>query len=228
MPVRLLAEVVGTFAVTLAAICVDVSFFSGSGADFASRWLTRAFITSAAIFAFSDLSGAHLSPAVTFGFALRGVFRWLDALAYTAAQLLGALLATVAALLAYGSLVSLGASHPGPTVSPVIAAGCEVVLTFIVMLIILCTAEQKPAVGKGAALAVGFAVGACGFFGGPLSGASMNPARSIVPQLLTGQFGLIWIYIAGPLLGAALAVIAQWMLCGPPTAAERAAARGRR
>jgi len=227
MPVRLLAETVGTFAVTLTAVCVDVSFFTGSGADYASRWLARAFVTAAAIYALSDLSGAHLSPAVTVGFALRGVFRWLDALAYTGAQLLGALLATLAALAVYGSRVALGASHPGPTIAPFAAFGFEAILTFVVMLVILLTAEQKPAVGKQAALAVGFAIGACGFFAGPISGASMNPARSVVPQLLTGQFGLIWIYIAGPLLGAALAVGVQRLLCGPPTAAERSAARGR-
>ena len=227
MRVRLLAETLGTFAITLAAICVDVSFFSGSGADYASRWLTRAFVTAAAIYAFSDLSGAHLSPAVTFGFAARGVFRWNDALAYVAAQLAGAGIASAAAWAAYGPLISLGASRPGPGVSPVVAAACEAVLTFIVMLVILLTAEQKPAVGKQAALAVGFAIGACGFFGGPLSGASMNPARSLLPQLATGAFASIWVYLTGPLVGAALAVGVQRLLCGPPSATERSAARGR-
>ena len=211
---------------TLAAICVDVSFFTGSGADFGARWLTRALVTAAAIYAFSDLSGAHLDPAVTFGFALRGVFRWRDALAFAGAQFAGAAAASGLAFVPFGRRLAFGASHPGPHIAPVLAAGCEVVLTFLVMIVILCTAEQKPVVGKQAAIAVGAIVGACGFFAGPISGASMNPARSIAPQLLTGQFGLVWIYLLAPLAGAALAVGAMYLLCGPPTERERSAARG--
>jgi hypothetical protein len=80
------------------------------------------------------------------------------------------------------------------------------VLTFAVMLVILMTAQEQAAVGKQAALAVGFVVAACGFAAGPISGASMNPARTIAPQLVAGAFGNVWIYIAGPLIGAALAV----------------------
>ncbi len=227
LPSRLLAEAIGTFAVVLAAICVDVSYFSGSGADYTARWLARAFVTAAAIYAFSDISGAHLNPAVTFGFALRGIFRWPVAFAFAGAQLAGAAAAALLAFVPYGAHVALGASHPGPGIAPALAAGCEFVLTFIVMLVIFCTAEQKAVVGKQAAVAVGLAVGACGFLAGPISGASMNPARSIVPELLTGQPAFAWIYLIGPLAGAALATGAMYLLCGPPGHDERRAARGR-
>lgn len=227
LPQRLGAELLGTFAITLAAVCVDVGYFGGHGTDFASRWLTRAFVTAAAIFTFSELSGAHFSPAVTFGFALRGVFGWRAGLAYVAAQFAGAAAACSVAYVAFGSAIALGASRPGPGVAPVVAAAFEVVLTFVVMLTILLTAENKPAVGKNAALAVGFAVGACGFFAGPISGASMNPARSIVPQLFAGRFDLVWIYAAGPLVGAALAVAAAAFFNGAPSERERHAATGR-
>ena len=224
---RLLAEAIGTFVVVLAAICVDVSYFSGSGADYTARWLTRAFVTAAAIYAFSDISGAHLNPAVTFGFALRGVFRWPVAFAFAGAQLAGAAAATLLAFVPYGAHVAFGASRPGPGIAPALAGGCELVLTFIVMLVIFCTAEQQAVVGKQAAIAVGLAVGACGFLAGPISGASMNPARSIVPELLTGQPAFVWIYLIGPLAGAALATGAMYLLCGRPNRDERRAARGR-
>lgn len=107
------------------------------------------------------------------------------------------------------------------------AAICEMVLTFAVMLVILMTAQEQAAVGKQAALAVGFVVAACGFAAGPISGASMNPARTIAPQLLAGEFGNVWIYIAGPLIGAALAVGVHTLLSGPPSKGARKAATGK-
>ena len=94
------------------------------------------------------------------------------------------------------------------------------------MLVILTTADQEAVVGKQAALAVGFSVATCGFFVGPISGASMNPARSIAPQILGGRFDLIWIYTLGPCVGAVLAVFAVAFLCGPAKHGEQKAGRG--
>ena len=95
------------------------------------------------------------------------------------------------------------------------------------MMVILGTAEAEATVGKQAAIAVGLSVATCGFFAGAISGASMNPALSIPPQIFGGQFDLIWIYAFGPSIGAALAAFAMFFLCGPPKHGERKAAEGR-
>ncbi len=218
---------VGTFIVTLAATSVDVLYYTTHQVDYVSRWLARGFVTAAVIYAFSEISGAHADPAITLGFTLRGVFSARMLALYWVAQFAGSFAAAGLLLAAFGANVALGASHPGPTIPPFEAALAEVVLTAIVMLVILTTAKEKAAIGKEAALAVGFAVAACGFFAGPISGASMNPARSIAPQILSGQFGLVWIYAAGPLVGAGLAVVIHTLLCGAPNREEREAAQGK-
>lgn len=221
------AEAAGTFLVTATAIGVDVLYFTGDHVDSVSRWLARGFITAAAIYAFSQTSGAHLNPAVTVGFALRRIFSLPMAAAYVAAQFAGSFVAAGLFLALSGrATLALGASHPGPHVSHPVAAVTEFVLTFALVLVILMTAQEQPAIGQQAALAVGFVVAACGFAAGPISGASMNPARTIAPQLLAGAFGNLWIYVVGPLAGAALAVGIHAMLSGPPTRGARKAATG--
>jgi aquaporin Z len=220
------AEAAGTFMVTVVAIGVDVLYFTGHHVDDVSRWLARGFVAAAAIFALSAVSGAHLNPAVTFGFALRGVFPWPRAVLYGGAQFVGASVAAGTAWALYGPLLRLGASHPGPGFGSGVAAACECILTAMMMFVILATAREEAIVGKDAALAVGFSIAACGFCAGAISGASMNPARTVAPQLIAGQFSLVWIYIAGPLVGAAIAVGAHWLMFGAPKNAERKAARG--
>jgi aquaporin Z len=157
---------------------------------------------------------------------LRGVFPWPRAAVYTAAQFAGAFAAASLAFALYGALLGLGASHPGPGFGASAAAACECVVTAITMFIILATAREEAIVGKDAALAVGFCIAACGFCAGAISGASMNPARTIAPQLLAGQFGNMWIYVAGPLAGAAAGVGAHWFTFGAPKKSERKTARG--
>lgn len=224
---RLVAEATATFAITLCAMGVDVPYYGGNGVDYASRWLARGFVAAAAIYAFSELSGAHANPAVTLGFALRGVFPWLRALGYVLAQFGGALVAAGLVFALYGSAAIAGASHPGPAFSPAAAACAETVLTFLLMLVILCTASEEAVVGKDAALAIGFTIAACGFFGGTVSGASMNPARTIAPEMVGGRLGFAWVYSLGPAAGAALAVGLHWLLYGAPRPRERKVAKGR-
>ncbi len=221
------AELLGTFVVTLAAMSVDVLYYTTHQVDYVSRWLARGFATAVVIYAFSEISGAHVNPAITLGFTLRGIFSARMLPLYWAAQFAGSFAAAGLLLAAFGSNIAIGASHPGPTIPQFEAALAEVVLTAIVMLVILATANEKAVIGKEAALAVGFAVAACGFFAGPISGASMNPARSIAPQILSGQFGLVWVYAAGPLVGAGLAVVIHSLLCGAPNREEREAAQGK-
>lgn len=180
------------------------------------------------VYALSEISGAHVDPAVTIAFALRRVFPALLVVPYCAAQFAGAFAAAGLLAALFGSpALQVGASHPGPRFTQLEAVLCEVVLTFIVMLTILMTGREKAVVGKQSALAVGFAVAACGLFAGSISGASMNPARSIAPQILGGSYGIIWIYAVGPIAGAALAVVVHRMLCGRPTPDERKTAQGR-
>lgn len=222
------AEAIGTFIVTLTATSVDILYFVYHQGDDVSRWLARGFATAVAIYALAEISGAHIDPAVTFGFALRRVFSPLLVLPYWVAQFAGAFAAASLLEALFGrAALPLGASHPGRAFTHVEAMLCEIVLTFIVMLVILMTARDKAEVGRESALAVGLAVATCGFLGGPISGASMNPARSIAPQLLGGQFDIVWIYAVGPLLGAALAVFTHGLLCGNPNAPEREAAEGK-
>ncbi|HEX3467137.1 MAG TPA: aquaporin [Candidatus Elarobacter sp.] len=227
LPQKLLAEAVGTLFLTLVPAAVDIAYFgSNGGIDFASRWLARGFVVAAAIYSFGSISGAHLDPAVSLAFTLRRVFAPAKLVAYVVAQFGGAFAASGLLWLVYGPRIELGASQPDPGVSSLVAFGTEVVLTFVLVVVILATAEQEATIGKQAALAVGFAVSACGFAGGTLSGASMNPARSLAPQLLGGDFSIMWIYVAGPLAGAVLAALIAPMLLGPPQGPEREAAQG--
>lgn len=221
------AEVVGTFFVTLAATSVDVLYYThASGVDYVSRWLARGFIATAAIYAFSEISGAHLDPAISLGFALRGGMPLKQMLLYWLGQFGGAFAAAFAVFAVWGAKVALGASHPGPGFNGFEAALVEVVLTFILMMVVLMTSREAAAVGKQSALAVGLTIAACGFFAGPVSGASMNPARSIAPQIVGSTGDLAWIYATGPCAGALLAALVATLFFRRPDAGERKAAKG--
>ncbi len=207
--VKALAEFLGTFFVTIVATGVDVLYFTGSHVDYTARWLARGFITSAIIYALGDVSGAHIDPAVSLGFALRKALAPSQMMIYWIAQFAGGFAAAGLAWALWKNAMVLGASHPGPHFTQFEAFIAEIILTFLVMLVILATAEEHARVGAQAALAVGLTVAACGFFAGPISGASMNPGRSIPPQIVGGAFGIIWIYALGPCIGAALAAAAS-------------------
>lgn len=210
------AEFLGTFFVTIVATGVDVLYFTGAHVDYVSRWLARGFITSAMIYTFGEISGAHIDPAVSLGFALRKAMSVQQMLLYWGAQFAGGFAAAALAWTLWKNLVVLGASHPGPQFTQFEAVITEIVLTFLIMMVILGTAEEKATVGAQAALAVGLTVAACGFFAGPISGASMNPARSLPPQIVGGAFGIVWIYVVGPFAGAALAAAGS-IVCFPRT-----------
>lgn len=226
LPQKLGAELLGTFFATLVPTAVDILYYSGQHVDFVSRWLARGFVTTAIVYAFSEISGAHVDPAVSLGFALRGDMRVSQMLGYWIAQFAGAFIAAGLAFAMWGGKIGLGASHPGPQYSDTVAVLAEVVATFFVMVVILGTAEQQSTVGKQSAIAVGLAVATCGFFVGAISGASMNPARSIAPQILAGRFDLPWIYAVGPCAGAALATLVMTGIWGPKKREEEKAAQG--
>jgi aquaporin Z len=226
LPRKLYAEVLGTFFVTLTPAVVDILYYTTGHLEDLTRWLARGFAVTAVIYSFSEVSGAHVDPAVSLGFVARGVMAPWKAALYVIAQFAGAFGACALIWLGWGPAIALGASHPGPGQPAFHALIAEIVLTFFLMTVILATADAEFAVGKQAALAVGFTVAVCGFIGGPISGASMNPARSIVPQILGGLGGISWIYLVGPCAGALLAALVAPLALGSPDRGERQAAEG--
>ena len=157
----------------------------------------------AMIYAVGHVSGAHLNPAVTLAFALNRHFPWTSLVGYWAAQLAGAL---AAAAILRGSLGKHRARRRDAAVRLAGASRSSgsCVLTFFLMFVIMAVATDTRAVGEAAAIAIGGTVGLDAMFGGPISGASMNPARSIGPAFVSGDLHALWLYIAAPLLGAAL------------------------
>jgi MIP family channel proteins len=169
------------------------------------------------IYAVGHISGAHFNPAVTFAFALSRHFPWPRLLGYWAAQLLGAL--TAAAILrgSLGNVADVGATLPSGSQGQSFL--WELVLTFFLMFVIMAVATDTRAVGEAAAIAIGGTVGLDAMFGGPISGASMNPARSLGPALVSGELHALWLYVIAPLAGAALGALIYQFVRGEPTAA---------
>ena len=178
------------------------------------------------IYMLGDVSGAHLNPAVTLAFAARRNFPWARAPAYLLAQLTGAILAAAFLRAMFGQGGDLGATTPGPGVGWVRALAMETLLTAGLVSTILATAAGARNVGPNAAIAVGGYLALAGWWAGPVTGASMNPARSLAPDLVRGDLHSTWLYVAGPLLGAVVGVGIEWMLKGRPTEHGARAAQG--
>jgi len=199
----LVAEAIGTFALVFAgcgAIVVDAKTEELGHLGVA---LSFGLVIMVMIYALGHISGAHFNPAVTLAFALTRHFPWARAAAYWGAQLAGALLA---AALLRGSLGDH--AHDGATIpsgSQGQAFLWELVLTFFLMFVIMAVVTDSRAVGEAGAIAIGGTVGLDALFGGPVTGASMNPARSFAPAVVSGDLHALWLYILAPAAGAALA-----------------------
>ena len=165
------------------------------------------------VHATGHLSGAHINPAVTIAFTLTRHFAPREAVAYVGAQLLGAIAAA-------GALATVWTDHPAHlgTTPPTVATGSailyEALLTAILMFVIMAVATDTRAVGAAAAIAIGGTIGLDALFGGPVTGASMNPARSLGPALVTGTWHDLWIYLVGPIVGAVLGAFAYQAVRG--------------
>jgi aquaporin Z len=180
----------------------------------------------AIIYFMGSVSGAHLNPAVTLAFAVRRNFPWRRVPGYVLAQLFGGVTAVLFLHELFGNAGSLGATLPGSGVGSGTALAMEVVLTAGLVNTILGTASGARNIGSNGAIAVGGYIALAGMWAAPISGASMNPARSFAPDLVRGDLGTTWIYIVGPLLGALIGVAFEWILKGKPTAAGAIAAQG--
>jgi aquaporin Z len=226
---RFAGEVCGAFALTLVAAGADVTDAATGGVvGHTARYLAPGLVLVALIFSLAGVSGAHLNPAVTLAFVVRGVFPARRAAAYVACQLAGGVLAGLALRAVFGALAARGANHVGLQLPASTGALAEVLFTAILVFVILATCEEEAVVGKNAAIAVGFTVAALGLFGSPISGASMNPARSLGPALATATFADWWVYLAGPVVGALVGVGAVHLIFGSATSRERQAAHGKR
>ena len=224
---RLFAEVLGTFFLVLVGAGGGVVDAVSNGAIGRGASVTAPGLMVLAIILFMGaVSGAHLNPAVTLGFALRGDFPWRRVPGYIIAELLGSTLAVLLLWAMFGKVGSLGATEPGPGISDGQAMLMELILTVGLFSVILGTASRSQNLGPLSALAVGAYIVLAGLWSSPISGASMNPARSFGPDLVLGNFSHYWVYVVGPLLGAAIAVGFAFVLRGHGEAGGAAAAQG--
>jgi MIP family channel proteins len=219
---RSLAEALATFALVFAGCGAIVADQHSSGAlGTVGIGVSFGLVIMVMVYATGHLSGAHINPAVTAAFTLTRHFPARDALAYVGAQVGGAIAGALVLLAAWPDRPSqLGATVP--TVGVGTALLYEVVLTALLMFVIMAVATDTRAVGAGAAIAIGGAVGLDAIFGGPITGASMNPARSVGPALAAGEWRDFWVYVLGPLAGASIGALAYQVVRGQQPAAGAA------
>lgn len=212
---RLIAETVGTYFLVLVAAGGPMMAVAIPGSvGRAAAVVAPGAMVTAIILSIGRVSGAHLNPGVSLAFALRRDFPWWRVPGYIAAQLIGATLAAFSLQALLGVSASHGATYPAEGFSSLAAFWLELILTFGLLTVILGTASGAQNVGMIGALGVGAYIALAGLWGSPLSGASMNTARSFGPDFASGDFTAFWVYVAGPLAGAVLAVIVAYLLRG--------------
>jgi len=212
---RLFSELLGTFFLVLVGAGGAVVNAQSHGAiSRATAVAAPGLMVMAIILFMGAVSGAHLNPAVTLAFTLRRDFPWRRVPGYIIVQLLGATLACLFLWAVLGKLGRLGATEPGAGISDWKAMLFELILTVGLVSTILGTAARAQNVGPLSAVAVGGYIILAGFWSSPISAASMNPARSFGPDLALGDFSNYWVYVAGPISGALIAVAFAWVLRG--------------
>jgi aquaporin Z len=210
---RLFSETLGTFALVLVA--AGGGLLHGKGEiSLAAAVVAPGLMVMAIILFMGAVSGAHLNPAVSIAFALRGDFPWKRVPGYIITQLVGATLACLFLLAVFGNVEHLGATLPGPGYHNWQALLMEIVLTALLVSVILGTASAAQNVGTLGALGVGGYIALAGLWSAPVSGTSMNPARSFGPALVSGTWTSYWVYVVGPLAGMVIAVVCATILRG--------------
>jgi aquaporin Z len=210
---RLFAELLGTFFLVLVAAGGGILHGQGQ-ISLAAAVIAPGLMVMAIILFMGAVSGAHLNPVVSLAFALRRDFPWHRVPGYIVVQLLGATLACLFLDAVFGNIQHLGATLPGPGYEDWQALLMETVLTLGLVSVILGTASAAQNVGAIAALGVGGYIALAGLWSAPVSGTSMNPARSFGPALVSGDFSSYWVYVVGPVAGALMAVGCAHVLRG--------------
>jgi aquaporin NIP len=218
---RAVAEAAGTFALVFAGCGAIVTDSQRGGAlGVVGIGLVFFLVLVAAIAALGHVSGAHFNPGVSLSFYLTRHLPARDLMAFWSAQFAGAIVAALLLLVVWpGHPADLGATVP--TVAAGRALVLEVVLTALLMLVIMSVATDTRAVGAPAALAIAAAVGLASIAFGPLTGASLNTARSFGPALVSGQWHEFWIYVVGPLIGAPLGALTYQFVRGEHAHCDR-------
>lgn len=207
------AEAIGVFGLVFAGCGAIISdAITGGAAGHVGISLTFGLIITAMIYALGHISGAHFNPAVTIAFTAARHFPLALAPLYLAAQFTGAVAASAVLRLLFGPVANLGATVPRAGAGQSLVL--EGILTFFLMFVIMAVATDTRAVGQAAALAIGGTVALEALFAGPISGASMNPARSLGPALLSGTWDAQWLYIVGPVAGALLGALTYQLVRG--------------
>jgi aquaporin Z len=202
---KFLAEFLGTFALIFAGTgAIVINAESGGAITHLGVALTFGLIVLAMIYTLGDVSGAHMNPAVTVAFAAAGLFPFASVLLYIAAQVSGALLASLTLHFLFPQNVTLGATLP--IGSPMQSFVLEFILSAILMFVILNVSHGAKEKGITAGIVVGAVIALEALFAGPICGASMNPARSLAPAIVSGHLEHLWIYLLAPVLGMLLAI----------------------
>jgi len=215
----LVAEAIGTFALVFAgagAVMVDAKTHELGHVGVA---IVFGLVIMAMIYAVGHISGAHFNAAVTFAFALTRHFPWVRALGYWSAQLAGALAAAALLRASLGDVAHVGATLPSGSQGQSFV--WELVLSAFLMFVILAVATDTRAVGEAAAIAIGGTIGLDAMVGGPISGASMNPARSLGPALVSGDLHALWVYLTAPVIGTSLGAVLYQFVRGEPSRPAR-------
>ena len=224
---RVFAELWGTFLlVVVAAGAGVVAAKSGGAVTLGMAVVAPGLMVMVIIYFMGTVSGAHLNPAVTLAFAVRRNFPWRRVPGYLIAQAAGGIAAALYLRAMFGLAGDLGATELGPGITGPQGLAMEMLLTAGLVNTVLGTASGARNIGANGAIAVGGYIALAGLWAAPISGASMNPVRSLAPDLVRGDFNAAWVYLIGPLVGAMIAVAFEWILKGPPTATGTVAAQG--
>jgi aquaporin Z len=214
---RLFAEGLGTFFLVLVAVGAGMvnARFGGNVLSLTAQVTAPGLMVGVVILSMGAVSGAHLNPGVSIAFALRGDFQWHRVPGYIVAQFIGAILATMLLVALLGRQGAAGLTLPGPGISDLTAMAWELVLSVGLVTTILGTSSGAQNIGPMNAIGVASYIALAGLFGAPVSGASMNAARSLGPALVLGDTTSWWVYLVGPLAGALAAAGIAYVLRGP-------------
>lgn len=202
---KYIAEIIGTFALVFCGTgAIVINEVSGGVITHLGVAMTFGLVVLAMIYALGDISGAHLNPAVTIAFKIAGRINIKDASAYILCQVTGAFIATLCLKILFPTNESMGATLPSG--SEMQSFVLEIILTFLLMFVILSVSSGAKEKGITAGIAVASVVGLEAMFAGPISGASMNPARSLAPAIVSGNLSALWIYITAPVIGSVASV----------------------